>query len=92
MNRNYLRCDTIYCYFFLGAELSRCWAYETGVLLGKEIEEEIPYNDYFEYYAPDFKLHLTPVKERACVLAHEQSKKRNETGFRWKTDVRLLRD
>jgi histone deacetylase 1/2 len=21
---------------------------------------EIPYNDFFEYYAPDFKLHLTP--------------------------------
>ncbi|CAN0092106.1 unnamed protein product, partial [Laminaria digitata] len=39
----------------------RCWAYETGVLLGKEIEDAIPYNDYFEYYAPDFKLHLTPV-------------------------------
>ena len=41
--------------------IGRCWAYETGVLLGKEIDEAIPYNDYFEYYAPDFKLHLTPV-------------------------------
>ncbi|CAN0473747.1 unnamed protein product, partial [Hapterophycus canaliculatus] len=40
----------------------RCWAYETGVLLGKEIDEAVPYNDYFEYYAPDFKLHLTPVR------------------------------
>lgn len=30
-------------------------------MLGKEIDEAIPYNDYFEYYAPDFKLHLTPV-------------------------------
>lgn len=40
--------------------VARCWAYETGVLLGKEIDEEIPYNDYFEYYSPDFKLHLTP--------------------------------
>lgn len=44
------------------AILRRCWAYETGVLLGKEIDEAIPYNDYFEYYAPDFKLHLTPVR------------------------------
>ena len=21
---------------------------------------ELPYNDYFEYYSPDFKLHITP--------------------------------
>jgi hypothetical protein len=29
------------------------------VLLGVEIPNELPYNDFFEYYAPDFKLHLT---------------------------------
>jgi histone deacetylase 1/2 len=42
--------------------VSRCWAYETAVALGeeKEIQDELPYNDYFEYYAPDFKLHITP--------------------------------
>ena len=39
--------------------VARCWAYETSVLLDTPIGEEIPYNDYFEYYAPDFKLHLT---------------------------------
>lgn len=40
--------------------VARCWAYETSVLLDTELPNEIPYNDYFEYYAPDFKLHLTP--------------------------------
>lgn len=50
------------CLTLVVAILRRCWAYETGVLLGKEIDEAIPYNDYFEYYAPDFKLHLTPVR------------------------------
>jgi len=40
--------------------VARCWAYETSVLLEKEISNEIPYNDYFEYYAPDFELHLQP--------------------------------
>lgn len=40
--------------------VARCWAYETSVLLDTEIPNEIPYNDYFEYYAPDFKLHLEP--------------------------------
>ena len=40
--------------------VARCWAYETSVLLDTPIQDEIPYNDYYEYYAPDFKLHLTP--------------------------------
>mmetsp|Transcript_31357 Transcript_31357/g.54510 ORF Transcript_31357/g.54510 Transcript_31357/m.54510 type:complete len:214 (-) Transcript_31357:211-852(-) len=40
--------------------VARCWAYETSVLLDTELPDEIPYNDYFEYYAPDYKLHLTP--------------------------------
>ena len=38
----------------------RCWAYETSVVLDTPLGEDIPYNDYYEYYAPDFKLHLTP--------------------------------
>ena len=29
-------------------------------MLEKEIPNEIPYNDYYEYYSPDFDLHLTP--------------------------------
>lgn len=40
--------------------VARCWTYETSVLLGQRIDNQIPYNDFFEYYAPDFKLHLTP--------------------------------
>jgi histone deacetylase 1/2 len=40
--------------------VARCWAYETSVLLEKKVPNEIPYNDYYEYFAPDFLLHLTP--------------------------------
>jgi len=42
--------------------VARCWAYETSVLLGKEndISNDIPFNDYYEYYAPDYELHLKP--------------------------------
>lgn len=40
--------------------VARCWAYETSVLLDEEIPNEIPFNDYYEYYAPDFELHLLP--------------------------------
>jgi histone deacetylase 1/2 len=42
--------------------VARCWAFETAVLLGEEsrIKDELPYNDYFEYYGPDYRLHITP--------------------------------
>ena len=42
--------------------VARCWAYETAVLLGKEndISNNIPFIDYYEYFAPDYELHLTP--------------------------------
>lgn len=29
--------------------VSRCWAYETGILVGKEIGGKIPDDDYFSY-------------------------------------------
>lgn len=41
--------------------VARCWTYETSVLLNNPISNTLPYNDFYEYYAPDFKLHLTPV-------------------------------
>ncbi len=38
----------------------RCWTYETSVALNIDIANELPYNDYFEYFGPDFKLHISP--------------------------------
>merc|ERR1712004_884397 len=40
--------------------VARCWTYETSQALGVDIANELPYNDYFEYYGPDFKLHISP--------------------------------
>ena len=40
--------------------VARCWAYETGIVLGEKMPDEIPYNEYYEYYGPDFQLHITP--------------------------------
>lgn len=40
--------------------VARCWTYETSVALDVDIPNELPYNDYFEYYGPDFKLHISP--------------------------------
>ena len=36
----------------------RLWAYETAVLLDTPVKDTLPYNDYFEYYGPDYRLHL----------------------------------
>lgn len=36
--------------------VARTWTFETSVLVGKELSEDIPYNDYYEYYGPDYKL------------------------------------
>jgi len=40
--------------------VSRCWTFETSVVLGQEISDELPYNDYYEYYGPEYRLHIQP--------------------------------
>eukprot|EP00250_Pteridium_aquilinum_P010413 c19368_g1_i1 orf=1202-2872(+) len=41
--------------------VARCWCYETGVALGVEMDDKMPYNEYFEYFGPDYNLHVTPM-------------------------------
>jgi len=41
--------------------VARCWTLETARALGVEVSNDLPYNDYFEYYGPDFHLHITPT-------------------------------
>jgi len=38
--------------------VARCWTYETATLLGADISNSIPANDYLRYYSPDCNLHL----------------------------------
>ncbi|TKW49474.1 Histone deacetylase RPD3, partial [Colletotrichum tanaceti] len=40
--------------------VARTWAFETGVLVGKHLPKTLPYNEYYEYYAPDFELNVRP--------------------------------
>lgn len=40
--------------------VARCWTYETSIALDCDVPNELPYNDYFEYFGPDFKLHIQP--------------------------------
>ena len=42
--------------------VARCWAYETGVALGVDIEDTIPkYDQYYNRYSFDQKIHF-PVR------------------------------
>lgn len=43
--------------------VARCWTLETARALDEELSNELPYNDYFEYFSPDFKLHLSPSNQ-----------------------------
>ncbi|CAM0143130.1 unnamed protein product [Umbelopsis sp. WA50703] len=38
--------------------VARTWTYETGLALGIDLSEaeELPYNNYFEYFGPEYKL------------------------------------
>lgn len=38
--------------------VARCWAYETGLAVGVELPNDMPENEYIEYFAPEYKLHL----------------------------------
>lgn len=40
--------------------VARTWAYETGALVGNEMSPQLPYNDYYEYFAPDYELDVRP--------------------------------
>ncbi|OJD40416.1 histone deacetylase rpd3 [Diplodia corticola] len=40
--------------------VARTWAFETGQLVGTELGPQLPYNDYFDYFAPDFELDVRP--------------------------------
>ncbi|KAJ6126094.1 hypothetical protein N7471_010587 [Penicillium samsonianum] len=40
--------------------VARAWAYETGILVGESLGSDLPYNDYYEYFAPDYELDVRP--------------------------------
>lgn len=37
--------------------VARAWTYETSLLCYEPVNDDIPYNEYFEYFGPDFTLH-----------------------------------
>lgn len=40
--------------------VARCWCYETAVAVGEELDDKMPHNEYYEYFGPDYTLHVNP--------------------------------
>lgn len=40
--------------------VARTWAFEAGLLNNVKLPLELPYNEYYEYYGPDYKLDVRP--------------------------------
>ncbi|KAG9293824.1 hypothetical protein G9A89_019162 [Geosiphon pyriformis] len=38
----------------------RCWAYETAIIVDKDVPMELPHNEFYEYFGPEYTLHTTP--------------------------------
>ncbi|KAF8936301.1 histone deacetylase [Dissophora ornata] len=36
--------------------VARAWTFETAVLLNEQLPEELPFNSYFQYYGPEYRL------------------------------------
>ncbi|KAJ2188618.1 histone deacetylase, partial [Coemansia sp. RSA 532] len=61
--------------------VARTWAYETAVLLGEKLDPSLPYNDYYDFFGPEYTLdvpasNMTNMNtrqqlERLCSEIHE---------------------
>ncbi|CAK7329217.1 unnamed protein product [Dovyalis caffra] len=40
--------------------VASCWCYETAVAVGMEPDNRLPYHEYYEYFGPDYTLHVDP--------------------------------
>jgi len=58
--------------------VARAWAYETSLCLDTELPNDLPHNDYFEYYGPDFQLHITPSNQVNMNTKYDLEKTTNK--------------
>ncbi|KAL9314092.1 hypothetical protein ACSQ67_019544 [Phaseolus vulgaris] len=57
--------------------VARCWCYETAVAVGVEPNPKLPYNEYYEYFGPDYTLHLEPSNMENLNSPRDLEKIRN---------------
>lgn len=59
------------------AVCTRCWTYETSLLVNQPVDEELPLTQFHEYFAPDYSIAVVPSKE---VERDNQNKKEVSEG------------
>jgi hypothetical protein len=37
--------------------VARCWTYETSILVDQELSNDLPPNEYIDFFRPDYQLH-----------------------------------
>ncbi|KAF5199283.1 Histone deacetylase [Thalictrum thalictroides] len=57
--------------------VARCWCYETAVAVGVEPDNKLPYNEYYEYFGPDYTLHVPPSNMENLNSPKDLEKMRN---------------
>ena len=50
----------------LSLYIYRCWTYETSVCTDTPVDPIIPYNDYLEYFGPDYLLKIPTSNMENC--------------------------
>lgn len=46
------------------SNVARCWAFETGTVLGADMDDKMPPNEYSEYFGPSASLHPVNVRQK----------------------------
>lgn len=41
--------------------VAKTWTYETGLLVHKDLDENLPFNEYIQYFGPEYKLDVPPT-------------------------------
>ncbi|KAL0335768.1 UNVERIFIED_CONTAM: Histone deacetylase 6 [Sesamum radiatum] len=57
--------------------VARCWCYETAVAVDVEPDNRLPYNEYYEYFGPDYTLHVEPSHMENLNTERDLEKIRN---------------
>lgn len=66
--------------------VSRCWAYETARLLDQQVSDDVPFDEYSDYYSPDYKLHV-PVSNMENENTREMLEKTTARLFEMLRDM-----
>jgi len=58
--------------------VARCWTNDTAAALGVTLPNDLPFNDYFEFYGPTYKLHIpeTQMDDKNFPTVLEKNKVR----------------